>query len=167
MIKYFLKNPEFTLARATDGASGYDLIADTREPLILSAGARTLIPTGLHLEMPVGIEAQVRSRSGLAINHGVIVLNAPGTVDSDYRGEIKVTLLNTGSYVLVNDPMSHVIKSGDRIAQLVFAPVLLPNMNEELLYAMATAAYEPRRVLALGELGSTSRGVGGHGSTGR
>lgn len=124
-------------------AAGLDLVAGVPggEPVELAPGARALIPTGFALELPVGYEAQVRPRSGLALKHGVTVLNSPGTIDSDYRGEVKVLLINLGA-----DPFS--IQRGDRIAQLVIAPV--------------THA----EVVAADELGVTTRGQGGFGSTG-
>ena len=105
-------------ARMTAGASGADVAAavPADAEVVLHASSRALVPTGLCFEIPKGYEVQVRPRSGLAIKHGVTVLNAPGTIDSDYRGEVKVILANFG-----NAPFS--IKRGDRIAQLVVAPV--------------------------------------------
>ena len=100
----------------TEGSSGADLKALLDAPVTLGAGQRALIPTGLCVEIPDGFEAQVRARSGLALQHGVTVLNSPGTIDSDYRGEIKVVLVNFGS-----EPFT--ISTGDRIAQLVVCPV--------------------------------------------
>jgi dUTP pyrophosphatase len=125
------------------GAAGMDLRAALAAgvPLMLAAGARALVPTGLALQLPDGYEAQVRPRSGLAARHGVTVLNAPGTIDSDYRGEVKVILINHGQ-----EPFA--IGHGDRIAQLVIAPV--------------TRAV-PVEAAALDE---TARGAGGFGSTG-
>jgi dUTP pyrophosphatase len=128
-------------ARATDGAAGLDLVAALDEPVMLAPRARALIPTGLAMAIPKGFEGQVRPRSGLAWKHGVTVVNAPGTIDSDYRGEIKVQLINLG-----HEPVT--IERGDRIAQLVVAPVTLVRL-------------EP--VAALNE---TARGEGGFGSTG-
>jgi dUTP pyrophosphatase len=125
---------------ATPGAAGMDLLA-AREMVIPPAG-RALVPTGLAVAIPEGFEMQVRPRSGLALKHGVTVLNAPGTVDSDYRGEVGVILLNTGA-----EPFA--ITRGDRIAQAIFAPV-------------TRAAWE--EVVVLPE---TQRGTGGFGSTGR
>jgi dUTP pyrophosphatase len=103
-------------AYQTPGAAGVDLAAalPLHASLVLEPGARELIPTGIAIEIPVGYEAQVRPRSGLALRHGITVLNAPGTIDADYRGEIGVILVNLGS-----DPFE--IRRGDRIAQLVFA----------------------------------------------
>lgn len=128
-------------AYETEGAAGLDLRAAIGEPVMLAAGARTLVPTGLSMQLPVGFEGQVRPRSGLALRHGVTVLNAPGTVDSDYRGEVSVVLINHG-----NEPFT--VTRGDRIAQLVIAPVSHARLSE---------------VAALDE---TARGAGGYGSTG-
>lgn len=125
-------------------AAGLDLIAalDWDHPLTLTPGARALIPTGLILELPAGFEAQVRPRSGLALKHGVTVLNSPGTIDADYRGEVSVLLAN-----LSGVPFE--IRRGERIAQLVIAPVTRAELVEVL------------------EVGDTERGSGGFGSTGR
>jgi dUTP pyrophosphatase len=130
-------------AYQSKGAAGLDLLAalDTQHPLTLAPGARALVPTGLVIELPRGYEAQVRPRSGLALNYGIAVLNSPGTIDSDYRGEIGVILANLGS-----DPVT--IARGERIAQLVVAPV-------QRVAWQAVAALPP-----------TSRGAGGFGSTG-
>ncbi len=124
-------------------AAGADLLAACPQeaPVVLAPGRHALIATGLALALPAGFEAQVRPRSGLAARHGVTVLNAPGTIDADYRGELKVLLINHG-----REPFT--IRRGDRIAQLVFAPVL-------------RARFELRR-----ELDATRRGEGGFGSTG-
>ncbi|HEU4471714.1 MAG TPA: dUTP diphosphatase [Flavisolibacter sp.] len=99
-------------AYATEGASGMDLRADLVRPVTLKPFERTLVPTGIYIELPSGFEAQVRPRSGLAIRHGITCLNSPGTIDSDYRGEIKIVLVNLSTE-------EHVINPGDRIAQLV------------------------------------------------
>jgi dUTP pyrophosphatase len=125
-------------------AAGLDLLAAVPEnsPLILAPGARALVPTGLTIALPSGYEAQVRPRSGLAAKHGITVLNAPGTVDADYRGEIGVLLINHG-----NAPFA--IRRGERIAQMVIAAVV----RAELVAATALSA--------------TNRGSGGFGSTGR
>jgi dUTP pyrophosphatase len=130
-------------AYESTGAAGMDLRAalDADAPLVLPAGGRALVPTGLALQLPEGFEAQVRSRSGLAAKHGVTVLNAPGTVDSDYRGEVKVILINHGQ-----EPFT--IGRGDRIAQMVIAPVTRG------VFVEADA------------LDQTTRGEGGFGSTG-
>ncbi|MBF0370085.1 MAG: dUTP diphosphatase [Magnetococcales bacterium] len=101
----------------TPGAAGMDLPAAVAEPVTLMPGKRALVPTGLTMALPTGYEAQVRPRSGLALRHGVTVLNAPGTVDSDYRGEVGVVLINTG-----DAPFE--ITRGERIAQLIIAPVV-------------------------------------------
>ena len=124
-------------------AAGLDMVAGVPEgqPVRLKPGARALIPTGFALELPVGFEAQVRPRSGLAIKHGVTLLNSPGTVDADYRGELMVILVNHG-----REPF--IVRRGDRIAQLVIAPV---------------ASVE---IAAVEDLGATERGQGGFGSTG-
>ncbi len=130
----------------TEGAAGADLRANfekgARDGLFLQAGARALVPTGLALEIPAGYEVQVRPRSGLALKHGVTVANAPGTVDSDYRGPLGVILINAGQ-----DDFT--IHHGDRIAQMVVAPVV-----------------QARFELAE-HLSDTARGSGGFGSTGR
>ncbi len=124
---------------ATDGAAGMDVVS--AEELILAPGARHAVATGFAIALPPGFEVQVRPRSGLALKHGITCLNSPGTVDSDYRGEVKVILANLGS-----EPFE--IKRGDRIAQLVPAPVQRARLNE---------------VTSLDE---TERGSGGFGSTG-
>ena len=129
-------------AYQSKGAAGLDLLAavDEAAPLYLASGARALVPTGLVLELPKGYEAQVRPRSGLALRHGVTVLNSPGTIDSDYRGEVQVLLFNFGE-------TEFTIERGDRIAQLIFARVHRPRL-------------EPRA------LDATERGAGGFGHTG-
>jgi dUTP diphosphatase len=129
-------------AYQTAGAAGLDLPAALREPLTLLPGARALVSTGWSFAIPEGFEGQVRPRSGLALRHGVTVLNAPGTIDMDYRGEVKVVLVNHGAEPFVVQP-------GDRIAQLVIAPV-------------ARAAMRVVEALPV-----TQRGDGGYGSTGR
>jgi dUTP pyrophosphatase len=126
----------------SDGAAGADLQADIGEPIVLGPGERLLVPTGLVLAIPEGFEGQVRPRSGLAARHGVTVANAPGTIDCDYRGEVKVILVNLGAE-------SHTIKPGDRVAQLVVAPVV-------------RAEFVPQD-----ELPGSDRGGSGFGSTGR
>jgi dUTP pyrophosphatase len=127
---------------ATAGAAGCDLRAAVTDPLTILPGSRALIPTGIVLAIPEGFEGQVRMRSGLAIRSGLALLNAPGTIDSDYRGEIKVILANLGS-----EPVT--LARGERIAQLVFAPVT----RAKLTRAEALAP--------------TKREDGGFGSTGR
>ncbi|MCA9529782.1 MAG: dUTP diphosphatase [Myxococcales bacterium] len=129
---------------ATEGAAGLDLSAALQAPLHLAPGERALVPTGLAIALPPGHEGQVRPRSGLAARHGVTVLNSPGTVDEDYRGEVCVLLVNLG-----REPVT--IAHGERIAQLVVAPVV--RVTTTLVAAAA--------------LGSTVRGEGGFGSTGR
>jgi dUTP pyrophosphatase len=126
------------------GAAGLDLSAAVpmEMPVNLAPGARKLIPTGLAIAVPLGYEAQVRPRSGLALKHGVTVLNSPGTIDSDYRGEVQVLLINMGDAPFV-------ITRGERIAQLVIAPVVQGAWHE------------------VERLPSTNRGQGGFGSTGR
>jgi dUTP pyrophosphatase len=103
-------------AYATDSAAGVDLLAALDEPVELAPGARRLIPTGISIALPPGFEAQVRPRSGLALKHGVTLLNSPGTIDADYRGEIGVILINFGQAPFL-------LRRGDRIAQLILAPV--------------------------------------------
>jgi dUTP diphosphatase len=135
------RGPPLDLPRyETAGSAGMDLRAD--EPFALAPGERRLVPTGLALEIPPGHEGQVRPRSGLAVRHGIALVNAPGTIDSDYRGEVKVLLVNLGQ-----EPAS--FARGDRIAQLVVAPV-------------ARAELE-----VVDDLAGSSRGPGGFGSTGR
>jgi len=130
-------------AYQSPGAAGMDLIAAVAEgaPTVLAPGARALVPTGLALALPAGHEAQIRPRSGLALKHGVTVLNAPGTIDADYRGEIGVLLINHGT-----EPFT--IRRGDRIAQLVIAPVVQIALTERA------------------SLEESARGSGGFGSTG-
>lgn len=103
---------------ATEGAAGLDLVAALESELVLNAGERALIPTGISLALPIGLEGQVRTRSGLALKYGLAVLNSPGTIDSDYRGEIGVILANLG-----DKPVT--VRRGDRVAQLVVAPYLI------------------------------------------
>jgi dUTP pyrophosphatase len=130
-------------AYQSEQAAGLDLMAavPADSPVSIAPGARALIGTGIALSLPAGIEGQLRPRSGLALRNGVTVLNSPGTIDADYRGEIQVILANFGSDVFV-------VQRGDRIAQLVFAATLQVDISE------ATA------------LNETTRGVGGFGSTG-
>ncbi|MEN3038269.1 MAG: dUTP diphosphatase [Candidatus Kryptonium sp.] len=126
---------------ATEGSAGMDLYADVDSEVVLKPGEIALIPTGIAIELPLGYEAQIRPRSGLAINHGITLLNTPGTIDSDYRGEIKIILVNLGK-------KEFTIKRGDRIAQMVISKY-------------AKVEWEEVR-----ELNSTKRGVGGFGHTG-
>jgi dUTP pyrophosphatase len=127
----------------TSGAAGMDIRAAAPEdqPMVLKAGERALVPTGFVFEIPEGFEVQVRPRSGLALKHGVTCLNTPGTIDSDYRGEVKVLLVNLGS-----EPFT--VERGMRIAQLVVAPVVQAGVEERA------------------HVSDTVRGAGGFGSTG-
>ena len=131
-------------AYETADAAGMDLRAAVpeQEPMILAAGERAMVPTGLTMALPPGYEAQIRPRSGLAAKFGVTCLNSPGTIDADYRGEVKVILINHGK-----DPF--VIKRGERIAQMVIAPVTRVTLD------------------LVDKLDDTQRGAGGFGSTGR
>jgi dUTP pyrophosphatase len=126
---------------ASRGSSGLDLLAAVDGSVEIAPGATALVPTGLSIEVPLGHEAQVRPRSGLALKHGITVLNTPGTIDSDYRGEVGVILINHGSGTFT-------VKRGDRIAQMVFAEVCEARLEEAE------------------ELGDTGRGEGGFGHTG-
>jgi dUTP pyrophosphatase len=126
---------------ATQGSAGLDLLAAVGEPIELLPGQRMAVPTGIVLELPLGVEAQVRPRSGLALNHGITCLNAPGTIDSDYRGEIKAILINHGSEVFV-------IARGHKIAQMVIA------------------RHEQAELVQMETLSDSARGAGGFGSTG-
>ncbi len=144
MIKVAVKNRCSDLdlpTRASEHAAGFDLRAAVDTPLILAPGARALVPTGISVAIPPGYEGQIRPRSGLAIRNGIALVNAPGTIDADYRGEVQVIAINLGQ-----EPFT--IARGDRIAQLVIGPVL----------EVALEAVE--------ELGDTARGSGGFGSTG-
>ena len=126
---------------ATDHSAGMDLRANLEAPIILAPGQRALIPTGLYLELPEGTEAQVRPRSGLAFKHGITVLNSPGTIDADYRGEVGVLLINHGQ-----EPFT--VNDGDRVAQLVVARYVRVSFEE------------------VPDLRATERGAGGFGHTG-
>ncbi|WP_036724736.1 dUTP diphosphatase [Paenibacillus sp. FSL R7-277] len=128
--------------KMSEQASGYDLYAAVGEPVVLAPGERTLIPTGISLAMPGGLEAQIRPRSGLALKHGITCLNTPGTIDADYRGEIKVLLINLGQ-----EPFA--IARNERIAQMVFQAV--PEVT----------------LVEVDELSDTARGAGGFGHTGK
>ena len=128
-------------AYATTGAAGMDIVAAVTEDLVLAPGGRSAVPTGLSMAVPAGHEVQVRPRSGLALRHGVTVANAPGTIDSDYRGEVKILVVNLGD-------ADFTVSRGMRIAQIVLAPVARAN---------------PKLVA---ELDNTARGSGGFGSTG-
>ena len=124
----------------TAGAAGIDLMADVMEPVELSPRARALIPTGIAVEIPPGYEAQIRPRSGLALRHGVTLLNSPGTIDSDYRGEIMVLLINFGD-------QPYTVQRAERVAQMIVAPVVRAELREA------------------GSLAPSSRGPGGFGHT--
>ena len=126
----------------TMGSAGMDLYAHLSETVYLKSGTQDLIPTGLHMELPQGYEAQIRPRSGLALKHGISIVNSPGTIDSDYRGEIKVVLINHGKETLE-------INNGDRIAQMVIAKFEQITWNET------------------DYLEETERGAGGYGHTGK
>jgi dUTP pyrophosphatase len=134
--------PDMVPGYHSEGSSGADLCADIEGDILLGPGERKSIPTGVRLELPSGIEAQIRPRSGLAQSHGVTVLNAPGTIDSDFRGELKVILINHG-----REPFT--VKRGERIAQIVFAEVV-------------RASFAIRSGIS-----TTGRGASGFGSTGR
>lgn len=127
--------------KMSEGASGYDLHAAVEESVCIAPGERELIPTGIALSMPNGLEAQIRPRSGLALRHGITTLNTPGTIDADYRGEIKVILYNAG-----REPFT--VKRGERIAQMVFQ--IVPQV----------------RLTEAEDLDATERGSGGFGHTG-
>jgi dUTP pyrophosphatase len=143
-IKLINKSNNEDPSFATSGSSGFDIRANIDEPIILMAGERAVVPTGLYFAIPETLELQVRPRSGLAAKNGITVLNTPGTVDSDYRGEVKVILINLGNE-------SFKINHGDRIAQGVVAPV------------MSGHVMKFEKVESLDE---TQRGEGGFGSTG-
>ena len=128
--------------RATEGAAGYDVRAANPEPITLKPGERFAVPTGLALSIPPGYEVQVRPRSGLALKHGIILPNSPGTIDSDYRGELKIIMMNLGKEAFT-------IKAGDRIAQLIVGRVIDADFVE------------------VETLDDTDRGTGGFGHTGR
>ena len=129
-------------AYQTAGAAGLDIRANLEEPIVLTPLQRTLVPTGLFLEIPEGYEVQVRPRSGLAAKHGITVINAPGTIDSDYRGEVKAPIVNLSDE-------SFTIAHGERIAQMIFAK------------------YERVTFQQVEELSDTQRGTAGFGSTGK
>jgi len=128
-------------AYATEGSAGMDLVAAVETDTELLPGKRAVVPTGFSLELPNGFEAQVRPRSGLAANHGITVLNTPGTIDSDYRGEVKIILINLGDAPFV-------VTRGMRIAQMIIA------------------RHERGELVERPALSQTARGSGGHGSTG-
>ena len=127
---------------ATDGSSGMDIRVTTEQPIIIGSGKVVLVPTNVAVEIPPGYEIQVRPRSGIAAKHGIGLLNSPGTIDADYRGEIKIIMFNFSD-------KDFTINSGDRIAQLVLAEVIIADIAE------------------VTELSSTERGLGGFGHTGK
>ena len=133
----------------TPGAAGMDLCAAIEEPRTIDPGTRTLVPTGLGIAVPVGFEAQVRPRSGLAVRAGLTVINTPGTIDSDYRGELRVALVHLGSEPVIIEPL-------ERIAQLVVSPVV------QVVWELLATGDDG---LPMSE--STQRGSGGFGHTGR
>ena len=141
-VKIVNHSPFALPAYATAFSAGMDLRADLREPIVLGSLERALVPTGLHIELPAGFEAQIRPRSGLAARHGISIVNAPGTIDADYRGEIKVVLVN-----LSKEPFT--VQPGERIAQMVVA-------------RHETVEWEPVETLE-----ESDRGSGGFGSTGK
>lgn len=140
-VKIVKNNPFNLPAFETRGSAGVDLQAYVQEPVTLKPMERMLVPTGIFIEIPEGYEAQVRARSGLAIKHGISLVNGIGTIDSDYRGEIKVILINLGD-------KDFTINNGDRIAQMVFIKHERPEFE------------------LVEELGDTARGAGGFGHTG-
>ena len=141
LVKKFDKNIKLPTYK-TSGSSGMDLVAYIKNKIIINPGKSAMIPTGIAVAIPNNYEIQIRPRSGLAAKKGISVLNTPGTIDSDYRGEIKVILINLGKKIFV-------IKSGDRIAQMILCPVSKAKLKE------------------VTKLPKTTRGKGGFGSTGR
>lgn len=141
-VKIINKSSYALPSYATEASAGMDLRANLTESISIQPLERKLVPTGLFMELPMGYEAQIRPRSGLAFKHGITVVNAPGTIDADYRGEIKVALINLSQEVFVIEP-------GERIAQMVIA------------------RHETIEWSEVEELSDSSRGVGGFGHTGR
>jgi dUTP pyrophosphatase len=141
-VKIINQSPFPLPAYATEGSAGMDLRANLAGQIVLQPLERQMIPTGIYIELPPGYEAQVRPRSGLAAKQGITCLNSPGTVDSDYRGELKVILINLSSE-------SQVLHPGDRIAQMVVGPVVRVNWEEVVV------------------IGVTARNAGGFGHTGK
>ena len=141
LVKKFDKNVKLP-AYKTFGSSGMDLVANNKKKIVINPGKIALIPTGIAVAIPKNYEMQIRPRSGLAVNNSISVLNTPGTIDSDYRGEIKIILINLSKKLFV-------VKSGDRIAQMVLCPVAKGKLKEVKI------------------LPKTIRGVGGFGSTGK
>ena len=140
LVKVINKGHQPLPAYATEMSAGMDLRANLEEPVTLQPMERKLIPTGLYIALPVGHEAQIRPRSGLALKHGVTVLNTPGTVDADYRGEVKVLLVNLSD-------VPFVVNDGERIAQMI------------------VAKYEQVEFVEVEQLDETERGAGGYGHT--
>lgn len=141
-VKIVNRSPFDLPSYATEYSAGMDLRAALEEPVSLRPLERAMVPTGLHIELPAGFEAQIRPRSGLAAKHGISIVNAPGTIDADYRGEIKVVLVNLSNETFVVNP-------GERIAQMV------------------VARHEKVEWESVSELEESARGEGGFGSTGR
>ena len=141
-VKIVNRSPYPLPAYATALSAGMDLRANLAEPLVLGTLERSMVPTGLYIELPAGFEAQIRPRSGLAAKHGISIVNAPGTIDADYRGEIRVVLVN-----LSNEPFT--VEPGERIAQMV------------------VARHEQVEWESVEELAGSGRGSGGFGSTGK
>jgi dUTP pyrophosphatase len=141
-VKRVRANDDLPLpAYASNGSAGMDLLADVLDEIRLGAGERVLISTGIALQLPPGYEAQIRPRSGLALHHGITLLNAPGTIDADYRGEVCVILINLGHE-------TYTVRRGDRIAQMVVGPVIRATLH------------------SVGSLEESERGTGGFGHTG-
>lgn len=141
-VRFVKLRPDAVAPRyMSPGAAGMDLASASPEPIVIPAGGRAAVPTGLAFEIPPGYEGQVRGRSGLARKSGIGLPNAPGTIDSDYRGEVAVLLINWGT-----EPF--IVKSGDRVAQLIIAPVAIAELEE------------------VSSLSDTPRGAGGFGHTG-
>lgn len=141
-VKIVNKSPNALPHYATPGSSGMDIRANLSEPVTINSLERVLIPTGLYVELPHGFEAQIRPRSGLAIKQGITCLNSPGTIDADYRGEIKVILINLSHE-------RHVIQPGDRIAQMIIQKT------------------EQAMLIPVDEINETERSAGGFGHTGK
>ncbi len=141
-VKIVNKSKHPLPAYQTVHSAGVDLYANLAEDIIIKPLQRVIVPTGLYIELPVGYEAQIRPRSGLAMKYGITVLNSPGTIDSDYRGEIKVILINLSD-------TNYVLKNGERICQMVIAPFVQVNWK------------------LVDELSNTARGEGGFGHTGK
>ena len=145
MVKLLIKKLDkkvITPEYKTKGSSGMDLMANIKDAVFLKPGKSAIIPTGIAISIPVGYEIQIRPRSGLAAKKGISVLNTPGTIDADYRGEIKIILINLSK-------KSFVVRSGDRVAQMILCPVIKAKLKE------------------VKNLLKTARGKGGFGSTGK